>query len=220
MRAIKSTNCCASNWLSFLCCITLASQRACCSLAIVSAIINMFKDRCDRLCEHGDAAYLSDNDPLAYDGSECHCKKCPNFNVCHTWTPDEMCPICQSTYNQVLIAETTGNCPICTDEKTLLYKHPGCKHHLLCGTCLHALFVEGRRPEQPKPSEYGFVRTCNCEDGDAEWGTHQCDVCAKELQEWENTEMGFLWIEACTDSIDETTPTSACPFCRTDFISK
>lgn len=171
------------------------------------------KERCSGLCEHGDVEYDSDCDPLAYDGSWCHCRRCPNFDVCNAWTPDEMCLLCRSTVREVLVSVGSRECPICASVAPC-YLHPARCSHTFCGECLVGMM--SARPDQPKPSEYGLVRMCGCEDEDAEWGTHECDECSSLLQEWETTADGVAWAEACID--DDVPADRRCPLCRASPI--
>lgn len=177
----------------------------------------MFKDTCTRVCEYGDVAYDELNDPDNYNGEDCHCSKCKNFELCRTWTPLGVCKDCSQTYSdQLPEVYQQGTCDICTSDNVALYLHPACNTHAMCGTCLHSILVNGR-PDQPLPSEYGLHRTCDCEATVAQWGTNECDECAAEVQAWEQTLDGVLWAEACIDQANEFAPSKACPFCRAEI---
>ena len=168
---------------------------------------------CDtHLCEHGDATYDPDNDGSTYDGSECRCQRCPNFSVCETWSPQGTCQGCRALFGtRVLVPAGTAECPVCL-ATTECVRHPaGCRHSL-CGGCLVALSLI--EPEQPQPSDFGFVRTCPCEDEGAPWGTHECDECAEALEAWEATEDGQAWVDACIDAGDDDGGLRRCPVCR------
>ena len=168
------------------------------------------KESCSTLCEHGDVEYDSDCDPAAYNGAWCRCQRCPNFDVCTTWTPnDGLCAHCRSTVREVLSPVGIRECPICAST-AVCYRHPARCTHVFCGECTVSML--SARPDQPKPSEYGLVRRCGCEDEDAAWGTHECDECSAALQEWETTPDGVAWSEACID--DDVPPDRRCPLCR------
>ena len=164
-----------------------------------------------RLCEYGDVLYDEDCDPLAYDGSECRCRRCPNFSVCSAWSPQPLCLTCRSLFGVELEDAGTAECPVCL-LRTACVGHPAGCGHALCGPCLMAL--SATENEQPLPSEYGFERGCACEDEDAAWGTHECDECSEALQAWEQTEQGMLWVEACVEASSDDSPMRRCPLCR------
>lgn len=168
-----------------------------------------FLDRCSGICEHGDFSYDDDESALSYDGSECLCRKCDNFSVCQTWTPNpSLCRECDAVFGLALVPTTKSPCPICGDTLQL-YLHSACCGHSFCADCLRGCYTQ--RPDQPLPSEYGLFRTCGCEDEPAPWGTHQCDVCAETLQRWEATEDGTRWSEAC---MEVEGGERRCPLCR------
>ena len=153
------------------------------------------------------------NSGAGYDGSDCHCERCPNFVLCATWSPGGLCLGCRHTYRCVLRVYGQGKCDICMEDGQTLLLHPaGCGHMLCCG-CMDGVF--NARPDQPRPSDYGFARSCGCEDGEQPaWGTNECDICCRALERWESTENGTAWVEACIDAQDEKSTNTLCPFCR------
>lgn len=160
------------------------------------------------MCEFGDPEYDSDNDPELYDGSSCTCTRCDNFRVCMVWCKAPLCPGCRIDFGNKKLDVATAECPICYDTTECVTHPAGCGHHV-CATCMRRLLA--KRTDLPKPSDYGFVRTCDCEHGEAEWGTAECDECAVALEAWESTEAGQAWVDDC---IAAEGMGLSCPVCR------
>lgn len=174
------------------------------------------KEKCTgKTCEWGDTASDELIDSVNYDGSECMCRKCKNFDVCTTWTPNKsrLCLGCKQTFGGALKKKTLPNdCAICLNANTQLFYHPSGCTHAFCGECLMGCY--NARPDQPLPSEYGLRRTCACESMPAPWGTNECDACSRLLQQWENTDEGYRWAEACMDMDTDNAQNKKCPLCR------
>ena len=167
-------------------------------------------DVCAGACEHGDPEYDSDNDPLEYDGGECTCTPCKNFDVCQTWCGTAVCAGCKVDFGaEPLEATGAQMCPVCREDVVCL-RHPAKCGHCICATCLSRSLAH--RCDLPKPGDYGFARDCACEDAAAEWGTASCGDCEAALERWENTDAGEAWVDDCIEAEGRGL---ACPLCRT-----
>jgi hypothetical protein len=168
-------------------------------------------DDCNNACEWGDDEVDSDNDGGAYDGGLCKCTKCPNFLFCHTWTPNNMCGGCKvDLCSQVLVVCEETECPVCLEVGTCVKYPAGC-HHAICPACLAG--TRDMSSSGPDPADYGLVRDCECVGEGACWGTHTCGDCHRQVEDWEATESGVIWIEACMDH-DSESSRMTCPVCR------
>lgn len=121
---------------------------------------------CTGNCEFGDGAYV---DPLAYDGSKCGCKKCPNFRFCKEWAPpwyfnchSNRCGSCNDSFRKNLeFVDEILECPICLTNQPVHIKHPAGCGHSVCSGCFEEMW-RPKRPVDIDPHDYGFSSGCTC----------------------------------------------------------
>lgn len=117
---------------------------------------------CEANCVHGDPDF--DEGPVvAYDGSLCGCRRCPNFEVCGTWAPpwvydchNGRCMNCNVVFRKDLaFAAGAGDlCSICLETPPRMVQHPAQCGHAVCVACMKSLF-HVPEPAWPEPSHFG-----------------------------------------------------------------
>jgi hypothetical protein len=180
---------------------------------------------CDGNCRHGDEMFGAD--PLAYDGSLCGCKQCPNFPVCHTWSPPEYlgsrCMGICILLPPLTFRSEPGTCPVCIDDKTEFVCHPAGCGHVICLECFREWWDPQELPRlSPRP--YGFNVECGCD-----WCDDLPDSfnpCTRSIEEWERAAPNeyAAWKReddarevAYELKLDTRTDPAVCPVCRARY---
>lgn len=168
---------------------------------------------CEGNCKFGDPG--DGHNPDAYDGSQCGCKQCPNFEICKKWAPPwyfechrGRCYYCNMSYRKDLEfldpVDPEERCPVCLEAGRRSVRHPAECGHAVCVQCFKEMWwPEG--PTYPTPREFGYVPPPGCPDIDGPGGLAECaDDCLcypnlrKEGNPFANSAMD-VWERECPE---------------------
>lgn len=186
---------------------------------------------CEGNCRFGDYQFVGVDAALAYDGSRCGCKPCPNLRLCHMWLPPEYmdihrgrCGNCNVTFrkNLVFVDTTPETCCICLEKQTVFVQHPAGCGHTMCLGC----FREQWWPNNTafvNPRAFGFATTCACEycSDKEDW------PCEKAIKQWKQTNPAdeAAWRQEETQQqaaleakLEARSDPQKCPLCRKHLL--
>ena len=134
--------------------------------------------RCYRFTRAGKLA----RNPSIRCESGCFAKKCSNYDVCEIITvsslPGNFCHLC--TYllacKKIHAADGGGECPVCMEEHSTVYKFPGCETHACCGPCMKRILF-GDTPSCGARNYAQKVWKCVADDERIFTIKQQCPIC-------------------------------------------
>jgi hypothetical protein len=169
-------------------------------------------------------------DPFAYDGSQCGCAKCPNFEMCRHWAPqwsldrfDGRCAKCCISFDRDLtFRDGVEPCAVCTEVgREMVF--PACEH-AFCTGCSHKLLWGSGRQFYLDPGPYGCPPCPNGCDNPFRGKQCYCEERDDSFREWrtskpEEYERWFAMNRASVlyGEVGGVYKCLKCPLCRAKF---